>query len=310
MAWTGRNSDGGARVSAKIRKCRSALSKWKRKRKFNAKDKIRLCQQRLEWFQSRDYPCRFMVERVRNELMNAYKEEEMFWRQKSRDKWLVFGDRGSKFFHASVKTNRSRNHISKLKDKNNHDQWSDGAKAEVAVEYFSDLFRSSNPSSFDPVFESFTPKVTEEMNASLVRRVSKEEIREALFSINADSAPGPDGMKGAFFQKYWGLIGEQVTKEIQEVFESGVMPKEWNLTYLCLLPKTPHPEHMTDLRPIRRNEVVFEGRCLNALEMVQKASKEADEWSAAKVIEKEWEREENKLKSSTRRNGPLQNQIG
>ncbi|KAG2314484.1 hypothetical protein Bca52824_017606 [Brassica carinata] len=33
----------------------------------------------------------------------------------------------------------------------------------------------------------------------------------------------------------------------------------------------------------RRNEVVFEGRCLNALEMVQKASKEADEWSAAQA---------------------------
>ena len=182
-----------------------------------------------------------MIEITKKELLNSYKEEEMFWRQKSRDKWLVFGDRSSKFFYGSVKTNRSRNHIMKLKNKVDQEQWSDGAKAEVAIEYFTELFKSSNPSSYDPAFESFSPKVSEVMNSNLVGRVSKDEIREAVFSINADSAPGPDGMTGAFFHKYWDIIGDQVTKEIQKVFETGVTPKEWNLTYLCLIPKVPNP---------------------------------------------------------------------
>lgn len=255
--WNGSNSPENAKVAVKLRNCRTAVSRWKRKRKFNAKDKISLLQQRLEWFQSRDYPCRFMIGRVKEELMNAYKEDEMFWRQKSRDKWLVFGDRGSKFFHASVKTNRSRNHIIKLKVKNNIDRWSDGAKAEVVVEYFSELFKSSNPTPYDAAFQSFTPKVSGEMNSALLKRVSKEEIRDAIFSIKSDSAPGPDGMTGAFFQKYWGIIGAQITKEIQEVFDTRVMPKEWNLTYICLLPKITQPEHMTDLRPISLCSVLY-----------------------------------------------------
>lgn len=198
-----------------------------------------------------------MIEITKKELLNSYKEEEMFWRQKSRDKWLVFGDRSSKFFYGSVKTNRSRNHIMKLKNKVDQEQWSDGAKAEVAIEYFTELFKSSNPSSYDPAFESFSPKVSEVMNSNLVGRVSKDEIREAVFSINADSAPGPDGMTGAFFHKYWDIIGDQVTKEIQKVFETGVTPKEWNLTYLCLIPKVPNPEHMTDLRPISLCSVLY-----------------------------------------------------
>lgn len=85
-AWCGRNQNENGKVGLMISKCRAVLSRWKRKRNFNAKDKITLLQQRLEWFQSRYFPCRFMVERIRNELLHAYKEENYFWRQKSRDK--------------------------------------------------------------------------------------------------------------------------------------------------------------------------------------------------------------------------------
>lgn len=212
-AWSGRHREGNDKVVTNIGKCRAVLSRWKKKKNFNAKDKITLLQQRLEWFQSRDYPCRFMINMIKKNLLHAYKEEDYFWRQKSRYKWLVFGDNSSKFFHGSVKTNRSMNHISKLKDKSNQDQWSDGAKAEVAIDYFTELFKSSNPRPYDPAFESFTPRVTAAMNSHLIRKVSKEEVRNVIFSINGDSAPGPDGMTGAFFQKYWGIIGDQVSNE-------------------------------------------------------------------------------------------------
>ncbi|XP_013623801.1 PREDICTED: uncharacterized protein LOC106329670 [Brassica oleracea var. oleracea] len=198
-----------------------------------------------------------MINVVQKDLLLAYKEEESHWRQKRRDKWLVFGDKSSKFFHGSVKTRRSKNYISKLKDKHNQEQRSEGAKAEVAIEYFSELFKTSNPRSYDPAFESFPPKVTTSMNRLLTKSVSKEEVKEAIFSIKGDSAPGPDGMTGTFFQKYWDIIGTQITREIQEVFESGIMPKDWNFTYLCLLPKISNPENMSDIRPISLCSVLY-----------------------------------------------------
>lgn len=244
-------------VSFRIKTCRRVASKWKRQRRFNAKDKISLLQEKLEFFQSKPYPCLFVINNLKRELMLAYKEEEIYWRQKSRERWLKLGDKNSKFFHLSVKANRARRYLVKLKDRLGHDQWSDAAKAQVAIDYFSDLFTSSNPPSYKEVFQSMAPKVTPLMNSCLIQKVSKEEVREAIFSINSDSAPGSDGMTCLFFQKFWDVVGDSVTAEIQEVFKTGIMPQDWNFTYKCLLPKIPDPENMTDLRPISLCSVLY-----------------------------------------------------
>lgn len=103
VAWTENSNGIGLNVSQKIRKCRNLLSRWKKKKIFNAKDKIHLLQQRLEWFQSRSYPCWYMINMVKKELIQAYKEEELFWKQKSREKWFNYGDRNSKFSNLQLK---------------------------------------------------------------------------------------------------------------------------------------------------------------------------------------------------------------
>lgn len=68
------------------------------------------------------------------------------------------------------------------------------------------------------MFHDFMPRISEGMNAELIRAVSKEEIKEAIFSINPMKAPEADGMTGLFYQQYWGIIGDQVTLEIQKFF--------------------------------------------------------------------------------------------
>ena len=72
---------------------------------------------------------------------------------------------------------------------------------QVAVEYFSNLFETSNLSSYEESIRCVAEKVTGEMNAALTAPVSNTETRDAVFAIKPDRAPGPDGMTIFFYQR-------------------------------------------------------------------------------------------------------------
>ena len=176
---------------------------------------------------------------------------------RSKDKWLNGGDKNSRFFHNSVKASRQTNSIDKLLNSEGVEVFSEAAKGEVAIEFYSNLFKSSNPPPFTFWFNDMRPRVTAQMNKDLVRPVSEVEIKEAVFSIDPSKAPGPDGMSALFFQKYWSVIKEQFVKEVKLFFERGVLPKEWNYTHLCLIPKILEPTSIADLRPISLCSVMY-----------------------------------------------------
>lgn len=135
--------------------------------------------------------------------------------------------------------------------------FSKASKGEVAIDFYTNLFKSSNPSSFTSWSEDMPPRVSPEMNAELGKPVSEYEIKEAVFSINPTKAPEPDGMSAFFFQNFWPVIKEQFVKEVQLFFERGVLPKEWNYTHLCLIPKILEPKSVSDLRPISLCSVIY-----------------------------------------------------
>ncbi|XP_048591377.1 uncharacterized protein LOC125576066 [Brassica napus] len=191
-------------------------------------------------------------------LVRAYKDEENFWKQKNKDVWILHGDSNTKVFHEAIKASRSRNEIGKLLDKNGFYQRSEASKGQVAIQYFLDLFKSTNSENYTKFFHDFPKKVTSVMNHHLTMKVSAEEVKDAVFSIKpADSAPGADGMSGHFFQSYWDIVGDQFTTEVLGFFETGVLPAEWNYTQICLIPKIVNATSMSDLRPISLCTVMY-----------------------------------------------------
>ena len=206
---------------------------------------------------SEQYPCWTKISDIQAQLGVAFREEESFWRLKSRDKWLFGGDRNSKFFQAMVKAQRAKNSLSFLVDENDKEQTLNREKGRIAAEYFEDLFTSSYPANMDVVLEGFCHRVSEDMNQDLTQEVTKTKIFNVVFSINADSAPGPDGFTALFFQKNWELVKDQITAEIKEFFRTGILPEEWNHTHLCLIPKITNPQRMSDIRPISLCSVLY-----------------------------------------------------
>ena len=47
---------------------------------------------------SAQFPCWTKIFVIQDQLGIAFREEESFWRLKSRDKWMAGGDKNSKFF--------------------------------------------------------------------------------------------------------------------------------------------------------------------------------------------------------------------
>lgn len=61
----------------------------------NSRDKITQLQFTLEMEQSKPFSQFGYINRLKRNLCVADKEEEVYWGQKSRDRWLLFGDKNS-----------------------------------------------------------------------------------------------------------------------------------------------------------------------------------------------------------------------
>lgn len=83
----------------------------------------------------------------------------------------------------------------------------------------------------------------------MVRQVSNDEIKEAVFGIGELKSPGPDGFTAIFFKNSWDIVGVDICKAASEFFTSGQMLKELNNTVIALLPKVATLSKVTDYRP-------------------------------------------------------------
>jgi hypothetical protein len=197
------------------------------------------------------------VNLLRREVNVLVEKEEVFWRQRSRVSWLKEGDHNTKFYHKCASQRQKTNTILGLRDDNG--VWHSDAMAinSIAVDYFHNLFSSSNPDSIDEVIQSVASVVSPDMNDSLMQPFSSEEIRRALFQISPSKAPGPDGMTALFFQKYWHIVGVDVTLAILDFLNSSRMLGSINFTNIVLIPKVKNPECMAKFRPISLCNVLY-----------------------------------------------------
>ena len=126
----------------------------------------------------------------------------------------------------------------------------DNGVEKVAVDYFEGLFATTNPTEFDSFLDEIIPSISPQMNLTLMRAATEEEVRQALFMMHPEKAPGPDGMTTLFFQHSWHIIKKDVVELVNNFLVTGVLDPRLNITNICMIPKTERPTRMTELRPI------------------------------------------------------------
>lgn len=121
------------------------------------------------------------------------------------------------------------------------------------VDFYSDLWsRPKQLPSIDrfKVEEASPKRLNRHQQDALQQEVNEEEIKESMFSIKDDKAPGPDGYNSVFFKRGWSIVGCSVIKAIQSLFQSGRLLKEVDSTPVSLIPKVPNASFLKDFRPI------------------------------------------------------------
>ncbi|XP_010481072.1 PREDICTED: uncharacterized protein LOC104759893 [Camelina sativa] len=180
--WGELTIEGPGDVHSKIVACRKAISLSKRENPGNAQQNIKSIKEKLDQAQNNDSMILEEELELKWQLCAAFREEELYWKQKSRVTWLKEGDRNTKFFHATTKQRRARNRICSIMNK-------DGALVEmedgieyVATQYFQDLFFASSISGVEEVLRPVKTKVTLEVNDSLTRPPSNGEIKKLFLA--------------------------------------------------------------------------------------------------------------------------------
>lgn len=79
-----------------------------------------------------------------------------------------------------------------------------------------------------------------------------------------------DGFSSAFFKHFWDLVGTSLVRAIQGFFNGGFLLKEWNQTFLILIPKISTPETVHHLRPISLCNTIY--KCLSKCMVVRMKS--------------------------------------
>lgn len=75
--------------------------------------------------------------------------------------------------------------------------------------------------------------------------------------MSDDKSPGPDGFPTGFFKHNWNIVKEDMSEVILEFFKKGCLLREWNATFIMLIPKFEKAVEPYDYRPIILCNVVY-----------------------------------------------------
>ena len=132
-----------------------------------------------------------------------------------------------------------------------------GEMGSIAVDYFTSLFSTSNPSTMEEVIAHVEQVVCPDMNARLMAPYSAEEVKRALFQMSPSKSPGSDGITALFFQKLWNIVGTDVIDAVLDFLSCGKMLSSINFTHIALVPKVKSPDCMPQFRPISLCNVLY-----------------------------------------------------
>ncbi|XP_055826362.1 uncharacterized protein LOC129894731 [Solanum dulcamara] len=255
----------------KMKRLSNTLSRWSRMQFGDIYAKVKECEAKVRQAEKdlillNSEECRANLHAINAEYIRYLKLEDSMLKQKTQLQWFKEGDKNFKYFHAIIRGRRRKLFIHRIQ--NDEGNWLQGDDdiARAACDHFQNIFTGEDTHIQEDALQCIPKLVTDDQNRDLQALPTLEELRTVVFSMNPNSAAGPDGMNGKFFQECWEIIKEDLFRVVLSFFNGQTLPKYYTHTCLVLLPKVSHPTKLSEFRPISlsnfTNKIISKLLCL------------------------------------------------
>jgi len=169
--------------------------------------------------------------------------------------WFKDGDRNTAFFHEVVKRRNNSSGIHRLRIDNEVTK-----DPKIIEDHILDFYKNPYAESISNVLDTDNTKdfigtyihamVSSEENMMLIKCPDFSEIKNVVFNLNGNSAPGPDGFGGVFYHSCWKIIVTDVCNAVQRFFKQNWVLPGMNSNVVSLIPKVQGTDSIQDYRPI------------------------------------------------------------
>ncbi|KAK9706466.1 hypothetical protein RND81_07G127100 [Saponaria officinalis] len=193
-----------------------------------------------------------------NHYLKLKKAELSMLSQKAKADGIINNDNNTNVFYARIKERHHSQVIGEIIDHQGVLRTGSDQVIEGFISYYQHLLGNSvEVHALDKSVIAADACVSLSEWPSLIKAVSDEEIKAALFSIDPQSSPGADGFSSGFFISSWELVGLDLCRAVREFFRTSHLPKQVNTTLLTLVPKKKVVQSVQDFRPIACCSVLY-----------------------------------------------------
>jgi len=188
---------------------------------------------------------------IQFQLMKIWEQEEAGWKEKSNNNWLLKGDGNTEFFHRIANGRKRKNTIFSLQFEERIIEGDDNI-IKHATKYYKNLFGTGDKPNlqFNPECWTDEEKVSLEEDDMLGSKFTEEEIKNAIFSMEKNTAHGPDHIPIEFYKKCKEIIKDDMMALFDDFFEGNLDISRMNYGMITLLPKLKDANKVQQYRPI------------------------------------------------------------
>jgi hypothetical protein len=142
--------------------------------------------------------------KIHERLNQLLREEELKWFQRAKTTSILEGDNNTKYFQMIANGKRRKTRIFRLEQEEGVVEGEEILK-DYITKYYKDLFGASREDGLtlnESMVEDI-PQLTSLEREELMAEFVEKEVREAIFQMKHNKAPGPDGFPVEFYQVFW-----------------------------------------------------------------------------------------------------------